>query len=191
MYVLRFVTRNKHKLEEVRALVRSIAPEFDVEMLPVEKVEIQAESLEEIARFAADWLLARGYRNFFLEDAGLFIEALGGFPGPFSSYVYKKLGCRGILKLMSGVTNRRAYFKSVVALEFGGRIYLFTGIVRGTIAYEERGSHGFGFDPIFIPEGEIRTFAEMSTEEKNRYSHRARAVRAMIEFLRSRLTRRV
>ncbi|RLE72114.1 MAG: non-canonical purine NTP pyrophosphatase, RdgB/HAM1 family, partial [Thermoprotei archaeon] len=121
---------------------------------------------------------------FFVEDAGLFVEALNGFPGPYSSYIYKTIGCEGILKLLEGVDNRKAYFLSVVALRAPGLgDVVFKGKVNGIIANEMRGEKGFGFDPIFIPDGCEKTFAEMNIEEKSRYSHRGKALRKMGKWI--------
>jgi len=95
--------------------------------------------------------------------------------------VYKTIGIQGILKLLEGVENRRACFKSAVAVVLENTIITSTGEVCGEISREPRGNQGFGFDPIFIPSGETRTFGEMSIQEKNRYSHRAKAVRSVFE----------
>jgi len=120
---------------------------------------------------------------FFVEDAGLFIRALNGFPGPYSSFVYKTIGIRGILKLLNDVSDRTAFFKSVIGLWCNDHIEIFEGVVEGHITKEPRGAGGFGFDPIFIPKGCKKTFAEMSVDEKNLFSHRAKASEQMIGFL--------
>ena len=164
---------------------RSILEPYGVEVVQMaeEKLEVQSDSLEEIARVAAE-SVSRREVLFFVEDAGLFIPALNGFPGPFSSYVYRTIGIKGVLKLMEGVTDRRAFFRSVVALNVpGDGIKTFAGEVRGVIATEARGHGGFGFDPVFVPEGYAETFAEMPPATKNRVSHRARALRRMIKWL--------
>ena len=173
-----FLTSNKHKFEEVKP----IFDEYGIElvMLPYEKVEVQG-SLEQVAVVAA----AIAYslpKPLLVEDAGLFVEALNGFPGPYSSYVYKTIGWKGILKLMEGVKNRRAYFKAVVACFHKG-IRVFEGVVEGEIAEEGRGNKGFGFDPIFIPKGYNKTFAEMGVEEKSKISHRGKAFRKAAEAI--------
>ncbi len=171
---LYFLTTNKHKYMEVSLIARDYG--ITVEQDPRGKHEVQGERLTDIARYAAlKYYMEQGH-PVLVEDAGLFIEALNGFPGPYSSYVYKTIGVNGILRLLNGVENRRAYFESAVAIVYEPYIVLSTARVYGEISTEPRGTSGFGFDPIFIPEGEDRTFAEMSTEEKNMYSHRARAV---------------
>ncbi len=175
---LRFATSNPGKFGDAVEILSPYG--IELEMEEAKGVEIQAPDLERIAVVSA---LTSGAREpFFVEDAGLFVDALGGFPGPYSSYVLSTIGCGGILRLMEGVEDRRARFVSVVVLVHGG-IRVFKGVVEGKISEGERGEGGFGFDPIFIPEGEDRTFAEMSREEKGRLSHRGRALREMARSL--------
>lgn len=179
-----FATRNLSKFREAKLLMMEYG--VSLEMLDVDKVEIQSERLEEIASYAALDLASRLKKAVIVEDAGLFIPSLNGFPGPYSSYVYKTLGLWGLLKLMDGLEDRRAYFLSAVAYsEPRGDVKVFTGRVDGFIASEPRGLKGFGFDPVFIPSGgDGRTFAEMETPEKNRFSHRAKAFRELAMWLR-------
>jgi len=152
-----------------------------LEPVDVRKVEIQSESLEEIAIYAATEAYSKVGKPVIVEDSGIFVESLNGFPGPYSSYVYKTIGLKGILKLLENEENRRATFKAVVALALGkDDVRVFKGMVEGVIANEIRGCKGFGYDPIFIPVGSGgRTFAEMDIEEKNMFSHRARAFEAL------------
>ncbi len=181
---LAFVTSNPGKVKEARKYFEPLGVE--VYQLRVEYPEIQADTLEEVAEYGVKWLAERIGEPFFLDDSGLFVEALRGFPGVYSAYVYKTLGYRGILKLLEGETNRRAYFKSVIAY-WDGELHIFTGRVDGEITTEPRGSGGFGFDPVFKPDGFAKTFAEMTTEEKNEISHRGRALRAFAEWLKENL----
>lgn len=171
---LYFITSNKHKYMEVLRIAEKYG--ICLEMMPGMKFEIQSDSLEEISIYSAieNYKVLR--KPLMVEDAGLFIKALNGFPGPYSSYVYKTIGINGILKLMEGVEDRRAYFMSVVTIIAEPIFIVEKGLVNGLISNEPRGSFGFGFDPIFIPEGSTKTFAEMTVEEKNKYSHRAKAV---------------
>jgi len=124
----------------------------------------------------------------FVEDAGLFVEALKGFPGPYAAYVYHTIGNQGILKLMADTENRGANFQSVISYcdsENSVDPVSFYGEIKGEITPAQRteqGKSGFGFDPIFQPEGSSRTFAEMTVEEKNGYSHRAAAIRRFAEW---------
>jgi XTP/dITP diphosphohydrolase len=119
-----------------------------------------------------------------IEDAGLFVNALSDFPGVYSKFVFTSIGCEGVLRLLVPCEDRSAHFEAVVAYcEKGGEPQIFKGRVDGEIAGEPRGENGFGYDPIFIPEGEKRTFAEMKTQEKNQFSHRARALEKLAEFL--------
>jgi XTP/dITP diphosphohydrolase len=172
-----FVTSNVHKFNEARRVFAEY--KVAVALLNIKALEIQDNNLESIAKASAVDAAEKCSLPVIVEDAGLFIEALGGFPGPYSSYVHQTIGNRGILQLMENVEKRDAYFHSVVAFcspEEPPKC--FHGKVRGKISQEERGSLGFGFDPIFMPlGGRGKTFAEMSTTEKNRYSHRARALR--------------
>jgi XTP/dITP diphosphohydrolase len=169
-----FLTSNKHKIMEVEPIASRYG--FEIEGYSGYKIEIQSMDLAEISEKAAliGYMLLK--KPVLVEDAGLFIEALNGFPGPYSSYVYKTLGIKGILKLMKNTENRRAYFMSATTIIYKPCIITATGIVYGTLTHEPRGNKGFGFDPIFVPEGSDKTFAEMDIEEKNKYSHRARSV---------------
>jgi XTP/dITP diphosphohydrolase len=149
-------------------------------MLKIKAKEIQADEIHLIAETSAQEAATKSRMPIFVEDAGLFIKAFNGFPGPYSSYVYRTLGTAGILKLMKNISTRDAYFHSVVAFCDSHKpdsIRSFTGKVKGRIAFKERGKRGFGFDPIFEPAAEPnRTFAEMTQQEKNRHSHRAHAL---------------
>lgn len=175
------VTSNKSKGEEALEILRKLG--VRARLVLMKKVEIQSESLEEIALHAARTAYINLRKPLVVDDSGLFIEALNGFPGPYSSYVYSKIGLRGILKLMENIDDRRACFKTALALILPPLEKVYTGTVCGYIAREPRGSHGFGFDPIFIPEGYTVTYAELSMEEKNRISHRFKAYKAMVEDL--------
>ncbi len=184
MIKIHFVTRNKGKFREVETLAKQYG--IIVEQLEIDKLEIQADDIRDVALYAARYVFEKIGRNknIVVEDAGLFINALRGFPGPYSSYVYKTIGINGILKLMDNIKDRSAFFKAVVVFEspqFGEKV--FEGIVHGKIALKAKGSMGFGFDPIFIPEGSTKTFAEMSIEEKNKFSHRAIAFKRFFEWL--------
>ncbi len=171
-----FVTGNRHKYEEAKKLLS------DIEMRHIPYPEIQADSLEEVAEYGIEFLRKKLDCNFFLEDSGLFISHLNGFPGVYSAYVFKTIGNDGILKLMKDAEDREARFESVIAY-YDGEIHLFKGVCKGMIAENATGKKGFGYDPIFIPEGEERTFAEMESEEKNEYSHRGMAMKKFISYL--------
>ncbi|KSW11323.1 non-canonical purine NTP pyrophosphatase [Pyrodictium occultum] len=180
--VIYAATSNMHKIRELERVLSECG--YRVEPIAAPKVELQGD-LRSVALYAASLAYSIVGRPLIVEDAGLFIEALNGFPGPYSAYVYKTIGIEGVVKLMEGVADRRAYFYSVIALAYDRGVALFEGRCDGRIAEEPRGTRGFGFDPIFIPEGESRTFAEMSIEEKNMYSHRARAARRLCSWLES------
>ncbi|KAA0001701.1 MAG: XTP/dITP diphosphatase [Thermoplasmata archaeon] len=173
-----FVTSNKGKWKEFQELMN----EYEIEMLNVKYPEIQADSLQEVALYGLQYLVKKIDGMFMIEDSGLFIHALNGFPGVYSSYIFKSIGNDGILKLMEGIKERKASFHSLIALYDGG-MHFFEGICSGKISYKQRGKEGFGYDPIFIPEGCKKTFAEMETKEKNEYSHRGKAIRKLKEYL--------
>jgi XTP/dITP diphosphohydrolase len=178
---LLIATKNVHKLREMAPILESYG--FRLQPADLPKIEIQSDSLQEIVAYAAK-SLPRLDKPVIVEDAGLFINALNGFPGPYSHYAYKTIGCKGILKLMQQATDRTAVFQSAIALKTPtGEIHVFTGEARGTITTQERGTHGFGFDPIFQPQDTNKTFAEMTLQEKNLYSHRAKAAKKLAEHL--------
>ena len=174
------VTSNENKYKEMS----EIAKDYGIKLtwLNLPKPEIQADTLEEIVRYAAITLFQLIRKPLIVEDSGLFINALNGFPGPYTNYVRRKIGLEGVLKLLEGVSDRSAYFKTVLCYVDERETLLFEGIVTGRISNEIRGTRGFGFDPIFIPDGEMRTFAEMSVEEKNKYSHRSKAFKSFLEY---------
>ncbi|MCS7097596.1 MAG: XTP/dITP diphosphatase [Candidatus Methanomethyliaceae archaeon] len=177
-----FITNNDHKVKEAN---RILSP-FGIELIKSNfiKLEIQSKSLKKIAKYAALFATKRMFKPVIVEDSGLFIKALKGFPGPFSSYVYDKLGCEGILKLMNDINDRTALFKCVVSFcQPNSKPIIFEGIVYGEISFEIRGNSGFGFDPIFIPKfGNGLTFSEMPPEDKDRLSHRGKAFRKFGEW---------
>ena len=178
-----FLTSNKGKFREAAAVAATSG--LRLKMLAARKIEIQSDSLQTIASYAAQEAADRLGVPVIAEDAGLFINALRGFPGPYSSDVFKRLGTRGILKLMKSVSRRNAKFYSAVAYcAPGKRPKCFTGAVDGVIDVRPRGSGGFGFDPIFVPtKGDGRTLAQMSVGEKNRISHRAVSFRRLSRWM--------
>ena len=183
-WVVQFATRNKGKYDEAARVAANYGVEL--EQLNLEKYEIQADDLAKIATVAAEQAFNESKLSpVVAEDAGFFVGALNGFPGPYSSYVYRKLGLEGVLRLLGNTAERAAHFSSAVAYCSGRETACFEGVVKGTVSFTPSGSHGFGFDPIFIPDGcDGRTFAEMDIDEKNRHSHRALAFSKFCEWLR-------
>jgi XTP/dITP diphosphohydrolase len=174
-----FVTSNKGKYSEAQGIFG------DLVQKDIGYAEIQADTLEEVALYGMKEVAARLQGPVMLEDAGLFVEALRGFPGVYSAYVQKTIGNAGILRLMEGQENRNAYFKSVVAYaEPGAETVMFSGEVHGRIGFEARGKKGFGYDPIFYV-GDV-SLAEMDLEKKNQISHRAKSMCALKKWLESR-----
>ena len=181
--VIYLVSTNVNKYLEAREVVASFG--LSLAFLKDDVPELQSEDVAEIAAEGARWAAEKWDLPVLVEDTGLFIEAIGGFPGPYASYVLKTIGLRGVLRLLEGVEDRRAFFKTGLAFCDGkdAEPTVFTGEAHGIIAEAPRGSSGFGYDPIFVPEGgDGRTFAEMSRAEKNALSHRARAFRAFCKW---------
>jgi XTP/dITP diphosphohydrolase len=189
-YLLFFATGNPHKVAEVTRVLSEYP--LILHPLPVKGAEIQADTVTAIAKASAVNAARTTDLPLIVEDTGLFIDALTGFPGPYASYVQATIGNAGVLRLLDGVATRTATFRSTVAFcEPHGRPVSFTGVAEGRIARRVRGRHGFGFDPIFEPTGgEGRTLAEMEMAAKNRVSHRGRAVRAFAEWYVERCTPR-
>jgi XTP/dITP diphosphohydrolase len=184
-----FATNNKHKVREISDLLDG---NFRIIGLPdlniTEDIPEDAETLEENALFKARYVNGKTGMNVFADDTGLEVTALGGAPGVWSARYAgeSKSFDDNIDKLlleMQGMTDRSARFRTVIALILDGREYLFEGIVDGEILTERRGSGGFGYDPVFRATGSERTFAEIPLQEKNSISHRARAMRQLITFL--------
>ena len=173
-------TGNDHKYQEAKKVLADYG--IELERLDIERIEIQADEPEEIAEYSLQVLDSD--KPLLIEDAGLYIDKYGGFPGPYSSYALDRLGNKGILKLMEREGDREASYLSAVAYRDGDITATFRGEVKGELSHEERGTGGFGYDPIFIPaEGDGRTFGEISDKEKEQISHRARAFRQLAEWL--------
>lgn len=178
-----FVTSNVHKLSEANEIGRR----YDIlfEKIDVNVDEIRSESIEEIAKQKAIKSYEIVKKPIVVEDTGIFIECLQGFPGTYSAYVEKKIKNAGILKLMDDCENRKAKFISCVVLYDGKTLKIFNGECNGEIAKEERGKYGFGYDPIFIPIDEKnvkkQTFGE-NFELKKMLSHRTKAFEKFCEF---------
>lgn len=185
MKTLYFITSNKGKFREAKEKLRPLG--FSVVQKDLGYPEIQAETLEEVALHGIAHVEMRFNKPFMLEDAGLFINELHGFPGVYSKYVFFTIGLQGILRLLNGVHDREAVFRSVFAYSEPGHPPVVTiGECSGIISTEQRGKNGFGYDPIFLPQGSGRTFGEMTTDEKNSYSHRAKALDKLVLSLKKR-----
>ncbi len=182
-----FVTGNKSKFEEVLKIFHKEGIKRVLKQLDLNPIESQADTIKDVALFKLQDIKDRVDDSFFVEDAGFFVDKpLNGFPGVYSSYVFKTIGNEGILRLIGDNEHSEAHFGAAIALYFKplDKIFVFEGKVSGKVAKSMRGSNGFGFDPIFVPE-EIpdKTFAELNVEEKNEISHRGRALKKLIAFL--------
>ena len=182
---LTFATSNEGKVREARTILAPFG--LEVEPLDGKGVEIQADTVSEVAAFSARAASRRFDRALFVEDAGLFVRALHGFPGPSSSYVFRTVGIDGLLSLLERAGSRGASFRSAVAYcEPDGEPVVFEGEVAGTILSSPSGRNGFGFDPVFLPSGGARSFGELTLEEKCLVSHRGEAMRKLASWYRSR-----
>jgi XTP/dITP diphosphohydrolase len=184
-----FATNNAHKLEEIQAI---LGDSFDllslkdincIEELPETGNTLEANSLQK-----AQYLYDHYQINCFADDSGLEVNALGGEPGVYSARYAGEQRIHAdnihlLLKNLSGKSDRSAQFRTVITLFQNGEYHQFEGIIKGQIIEDLRGTDGFGYDPIFMPEGFDKTFAEMSLEEKGRISHRARAFQKLVAFL--------
>lgn len=187
-----FATNNAHKLEEVAAILGD-----QVELLSLNDIGCQAdipetaETLEGNALLKSSYIYKNYHLDCFADDTGLEVEALNGAPGVYSA---RYAGGEGhdaqanMLKLLhelDGKENRKAQFRTAISLILDGKEYFFEGVIKGEIIKEKRGDSGFGYDPVFMPEGYDRTFAELGNDIKNQISHRALAVQKLCEFLQS------
>jgi len=178
--ILKIVTSNLGKVEEFRKAFADAG--IGTEHVPAAYDEIQTADLEEVVRWGMRELRNKGMKNFIIDDSGLFIDSLKGFPGVYSSYVQKTVGNDGIIDLMRGRKDRGAEFRCCIGCDIKGETIVVTGVCRGRIMKKELGTEGFGFDPIFSADGE-RTFAELPMEEKNVISHRGIAINLLIKEL--------
>lgn len=186
-----FATNNAHKLEEVSAILGN-----KVELLSMKDIDCRvdipetADTLEGNALLKARYIFENYHVDCFADDTGLEVEALNGAPGVYSARYAgnahnSEANMKKLLQDMEGMENRKARFRTVFALIINGKEHLFEGIVRGEITKNRRGTAGFGYDPIFIPEGYTQTYAEMGNELKNKISHRALATNKLCRFLMS------
>jgi XTP/dITP diphosphohydrolase len=184
-----FATNNKHKLEEMRAILGD-----KVELLSLADIDCHddipetADTLEGNALIKARYIYDKYGCSCFADDTGLEVDALGGEPGVYSARYAgenndSEANMRKLLQNLTGKSERSAQFRTVIALIIEGEEFLFDGIVRGRISEERMGSAGFGYDPIFVPDGYEESFAQMAAEQKNAISHRSRAASALNDYL--------
>lgn len=185
-----FATHNPHKLKEVQDL---LGEEFELLSLNdiglFDEIPETAETLEGNALLKAQYVQKKCRMDVFADDTGLEVAALNGAPGVYSARYAgpQKMADDNVNKLLSELQeepNRKARFRTVIALLLDGKELFFEGIAEGEITMERCGAEGFGYDPIFRPSGYNKTFAEMSSTDKNRISHRGRAIEKLVNFLR-------
>lgn len=184
-----FATNNEHKLREIRAILHDEIEVFSLADIGCHAdIAETANTLEGNALIKARFVYDNYGLNCFADDTGLEVEALNGEPGVRTArYAGEnhdtQANMRKLLKEMEGKSNRNARFRTAIALILNGEEHLFSGEVRGSISTEPRGEQGFGYDPVFIPDGTGKTFAELGEDAKNCISHRARAVKKLADFL--------
>ena len=184
-----FASNNKNKVQEIQKQVPASIQIVTLDEIGcTEDIAETGNTLEENAIIKANYITEKYGLPCFADDTGLEIEALNGEPGVYSArYAGKErndeANMNKVLKNLENQTNRKAQFKTVIALNLNNKQHLFTGIVEGKIRTEKTGTNGFGYDPIFEPENVGKTFAEMTLEDKNKLSHRGRAVEKLIAFL--------
>ncbi|MCQ2606069.1 MAG: RdgB/HAM1 family non-canonical purine NTP pyrophosphatase [Bacteroidales bacterium] len=184
-----FASNNRHKLEEISKIIGDSYSILNLKQANCEgEIPETGETLAENALQKAHWVYDRTGKNCFADDTGLEIDALNGAPGVYTAR-FAGEDCtpedniQKTLRLLQGVTNRRACFKTVIACILDGKEFLFEGEVEGEIATEKLGEGGFGYDPIFVPKGYKESFAQMPLDLKNSMSHRGRATAKFVEFL--------
>lgn len=184
-----FASNNQNKIKEIQQLVPSTIQILSLEDIGC-TVDIPetADTIEGNAKLKANFVTEHYGYPCFADDSGLEIDILNGEPGVYSaryagSQKNDNDNLNKVLEQLENQSNRKANFKTVIALNLNGEQHLFTGIINGTIIEEKKGTNGFGYDPIFVADGYTQTFAELSMEEKSAISHRAKAVKQLIEFL--------
>ena len=196
MKQLVFATNNEHKLTEVRAILKDTYQVLSLKDINCfDDIPETADNLEDNARQKAQYIYDHYHVDCFADDSGLEVDALGGAPGVYSARFAalegtgephnSKANMNRLLRELKDKDNRKAQFRTVICLIKDGKEHLFEGMVEGTINPEERGSSGFGYDPIFMPKGFDKTFAELGEDVKNCISHRARAIKKLVSFLQS------
>jgi len=184
-----FATQNINKVSEVREILpEEITIKTPIELGYTDEIPENGETFYENAKEKAEFLYKQFSYAIFAEDSGLEIEPLNGRPGVYSARYAGETknnqeNINKVIKEMEQQSIRKANFKTVICLIINNEKYFFEGTIYGSIAYEQRGDNGFGYDSIFIPTNEQRTFAEMTAQEKNTFSHRAKAIKKMIQFL--------
>jgi len=167
MEPLYFVTSNEGKMKEAEMIL-----DIPIKLFKADLEEIQSLDLEEIVREKAKRAFELVGKPLFVDDVGVYIEAWNGFPGPFVKYLVEAVGTGGIARMVKDETNRKAIVRAAIGFHDGEKITTFIGEVKGTLAERPRGDRGWGWDPMFIPVGSEKTYAELTPEEKNSVSHR-------------------
>jgi len=191
MHTLLFATHNEHKVSEIQLLIPASIHIISLDEAGIhESIPEPFETLEENAIEKSRVILERNGKDCFSEDTGLEVEALDGAPGVRSARyagdaAHPEENILLLLKNLEGKANRKAQFRTIISLEWKGKRYLYEGICPGTILTEKSGEKGFGYDPVFVPDGARVSFAQMTPNEKSTFSHRAKALAKLVDFLKT------
>lgn len=178
MKELYLASGNPNKVIEAQAILG-----VPIQIADIETDEVQSMDLEYVARRKAEEAYKILGKPLIVDDVGFEVEAWNGFPGPLVKHLFASLGNKGVLNLLKDETNRNVKVQSMIGYHDGVSVHTFLGQFNATIAEEERGTDGWGFDPIVIPEGEEKTLAELGSEHKNHHSHRALSLQKLREYL--------
>ncbi|WP_163408175.1 non-canonical purine NTP diphosphatase [Flavobacterium ajazii] len=186
-----FASNNKNKIKEIQSILNGSIQILSLEEIGChEEIPETADTIEGNAILKANYVTEKYGYDCFADDTGLEVTALNGEPGVYSArYAGEQKDSNDnmnkLLEALKDETDRSAQFKTVIALNLNGSQHLFTGIAKGNIIFDKTGNHGFGYDPVFQPENYTETFAELTSEVKNKISHRAKAIQQLIDFLNS------
>jgi XTP/dITP diphosphohydrolase len=183
-----FATNNKHKLKEVKAMLTNFEIVSLADINCFDDIPETAATLEGNAILKANYITKKYGLHCFADDTGLEVEALNNEPGVYSArYAGKESNSENnmnkLLHKLSNISNRKAQFRTAIALNINNKQYTFEGICKGTILNKKQGASGFGYDPIFMPKGALKSFAQMDLDEKSTISHRGKAIEQLVNFL--------
>lgn len=173
-----FATGNKEKVKEAQSILK-----IPIQIAEMEIDEIQSLDPSFVIRKKAEEAFKILKKPVIVDDVSVFIEALNGFPGPLIKYLREGIGNQGIVEILNSKNNRRVTIQNTIGYHDGKDVHIFLGEIKGTVSLDERGSDGWGFDTIFVPEGEEKTLAELGFDRKNEISHRRRSLDKFKEFL--------
>ncbi|MBE6153519.1 MAG: non-canonical purine NTP pyrophosphatase [Firmicutes bacterium] len=181
MKTITYVTGNWAKVASAKQALDPLG--YEINNIKLDTIEIQSDDVEEVSKYSAKWASEKLKCSVLTNDSGLFVEALNGFPGTYTRYVEETIGEDGLLKLLEGIENRKAYFKEVLAYcEYGKEPVIFSNITNGTITKEKHGEYGWSWDFVFMPDGETQTLGCFPDDERWKFWSQA-AYKRLAEYL--------